>query len=502
MITFSEFLTEAKEMLDISILSADKFLTSAKRIHDFLFTPCEIEAKTDGVKLTVVKVADDGKLSDYIFAYKGNVLYSSEFNYQPTTKIKSEAIGASQFKLVFDHFGKLGKTNIPVGTELQIEYLMSKPTLSAKYTKKHGMVLVGYSTSTWDVQFGKLRTKNAGFRTAKRDKYALELKLNTPLKIFNGILGTEQTFKRGIISPELKSIFDQQKNSVDWNNENNVYNNIKSMFLEVPSVFGGSEEGVIIKQGDIVLKWQQDYQLDQTLRLKNKQMFRADDAEDENAYWDHVKLAAFDLVKNIKPKTEEAALAELSDALKKYQLGFSHPKKSTAIIKDDIQLSAKTLLLKSMKGNNGCLVVGKFRILTSGHYKLISEALKDYDRVAVCVVTGRDTENSRLLRLKQIKQCFGDKCTIVENSTGNLTTILSKVPFNVNVVFAGSDRVADYSRQLKKHLGISVREMPRTASDISATKVIENLSDETFFKKNTPKQIHDLYPRIVKQYQV
>ena len=84
MITFSEFLTEAKEMLDISILSADKFLTSAKRIHDFLFTPCEIEAKTDGVKLTVVKVADDGKLSDYIFAYKGNVLYSSEFNYQPT----------------------------------------------------------------------------------------------------------------------------------------------------------------------------------------------------------------------------------------------------------------------------------------------------------------------------------------------------------------------------------------------------------------------------------
>ena len=83
MITFSEFLTEAKEMLDISILSADKFLTSAKRIHDFLFTPCEIEAKTDGVKLTVVKVADDGRLSDYIFAYKGNVLYNSEFNYQP-----------------------------------------------------------------------------------------------------------------------------------------------------------------------------------------------------------------------------------------------------------------------------------------------------------------------------------------------------------------------------------------------------------------------------------
>ena len=147
-------------MLDISILSADKFLTSAKRIHDFLFTPCEIEAKTDGVKLTVVKVADDGKLSDYIFAYKGNVLYNSEFNYQPTTKIKSETIGASQFKLVFDHFDKLGKTNIPVGTELQIEYLMSKPTLSAKYTKKHGMVL-------WDIPHrpGMCSSENFALRT-------------------------------------------------------------------------------------------------------------------------------------------------------------------------------------------------------------------------------------------------------------------------------------------------------------------------------------------------
>lgn len=500
MIKFSEFLNEAKEMLDISILSADKFLVSAKRIHNFLFKPCTVEAKTDGVKLTVVKIADTGSLTDYIFAYKGNILYSTEYNYQPMTKIKDETIGASQFKLVFDHFAKLGKNDIPVGTELQIEYLMSKPTLSAKYKIKHGMVLVGYSKSTWQVKFGKLTTKSTGFKTANRSEYAKELKLNVPLALFDGILGTEQTFSQGIIASSLRQVFDQTKNSINWSNENNVYNNIKSMFLEVPSAFGGSEEGVVIKQGDIVLKWQQSYQLDQTQRLKNKQAYRADDTDVEASYWDHVKLAAFDLVKNIKPKTEETALAELSDALKKYQIEFGHPKKSVAIIKDDIQLSAKTLLLKSMKGNNGCLVVGKFRVLTSGHYKLISEAIKDYDQVAICVVTGRSTEVSRDLRAKQLKQCFGSKCEIVENSTGNLTTILNKVPFNVNVVFAGSDRVADYSRQLKKQLGVSVREMPRTASDISATKIIENLADETFFKKNTPKQIHDLYPQIVKQY--
>lgn len=130
------YLAEA-DMLDISIASADKFLTSKAKIDEFLTSKVSIEEKLDGVKLTIIKVQEDGNLGDYIIAYKENILYAEEFDYQPMTKIKKESISNSQFKLVLDHFSSLPKNTIPIGTELFVEFLMSKPTLSSNYKSKH-----------------------------------------------------------------------------------------------------------------------------------------------------------------------------------------------------------------------------------------------------------------------------------------------------------------------------------------------------------------------------
>ena len=47
---FRDFLNEAKEQLDISIQSADKYLTSQKKIEELLTSEVEIEHKTDGIK--------------------------------------------------------------------------------------------------------------------------------------------------------------------------------------------------------------------------------------------------------------------------------------------------------------------------------------------------------------------------------------------------------------------------------------------------------------------
>ena len=140
-----DFINESADRLDISILAANKFLNSNKKLEWFFNTPVEIEAKTDGVKVTALKIADDGDLSDWIIAYKGHILYSEEFNYNSDDSIKKSSIGSSQFKIVLDHFKSLGKTSIPVGTELQLEYLMRKPTLSSNYERPHGIVLIGYS---------------------------------------------------------------------------------------------------------------------------------------------------------------------------------------------------------------------------------------------------------------------------------------------------------------------------------------------------------------------
>ena len=501
-----DFITESVsgDRLDISILAADKFVTSEAKMKWFLNTPVIIEAKTDGVKVTALKIADDGDLSDWIIAYKGHILYSEEFDYNSDDKIKSSSIGSSQFKIVLDHFKSLGKTSIPVGTELQLEYLMRKPTLSSNYERPHGIVLIGYSKSTYTEEFGILKTKNSGMKTAKRDIFAKELKLNVPLKIFDGVMSSKEEFERGIISKDLKDSFNRFSEFFDFSNPSDTYNRICAILLSIPSAFGGKEEGVVLKFSDgKILKVQQSYQLDQEKRAQIKNKWKEDDESLESQYWENVKGAAYDIFYRInKNKSLTEMLKEMSSLLKRFEIKFSHSKKNETIIKDDIELNVKTLILKSLKGNNGCLVLGKFRVLTKAHYNLIKLASKEYDKVLVCLVSSKDTAKTESLRLRMLELATKSfkNVKIVKSSNGNLLRIISNSDFNINAVYAGSDRVNDYEKQLKNVLGTHVKELVRTDEDISATKVIQFLDNEKYFKQNTPKEIHFLYSDLLKEY--
>ena len=502
-----DFITESVsgDRLDISILAANKFLNSSKKLEWFFNTPVEIEAKTDGVKVTAIKIADDGDLSDWIIAYKGHILYSEEFNYNSDDNIKKSSIGSSQFKIVLDHFKSLGKTSIPVGTELQLEYLMRKPTLSSNYERPHGIVLIGYSKSTYTAEFGILKTKNSGMNTAKRDIFAKELKLNVPLKIFDGVMSSKEEFERGILAKDLKIAFNKFKEFFDFSDYTDTYNRLSSLLLGIPSVFGGKEEGVVLKFSDgKILKIQQDYQLDQVKRAEIKNKWKESDESSENQYWENVKGSAYDIFYKIdKKKSLSDMLSQMSSLLKRYELNYTHSKKNETIIKDDIELNVKTLILKSLKGNNGCLVLGKFRVLTKAHFNLIKLATKEFDKVLVCLVSSKDTAKTEDLRLRMLESAlkqFGNKVQIVKSSNGNLLRIISNSDFNINAVYAGSDRVSDYEKQLKNVLGMKVKELVRTDEDISATKVIANINNEKYFKQNTPKEIHFLYSDILKEY--
>ena len=500
-----DFINESEDRLDISILAANKFLNSSKKLEWFFNTPVEIEAKTDGVKVTAIKIADSGDLSDWIIAYKGHILYSEEFNYNSDDNIKKSSIGSSQFKIVLDHFKSLGKTSIPVGTELQLEYLMRKPTLSSNYERPHGIVLIGYSKSTYSAEFGILKTKNSGMKTEKREFYAKELKLNVPLKIFDGVLSSKEEFERGILAKDLKTAFSKFKEFFDFSDYTDTYNRLSSLLLGIPSVFGGKEEGVVLKFSDgKILKIQQDYQLDQVKRAEIKNKWKESDESSENQYWENVKGSAYDIFYKIdKQKSLSDMLSQMSSLLKRYELNYSHSKKNETIIKDDIELNVKTLILKSLKGNNGCLVLGKFRVLTKAHFNLIKLATKEFDKVLVCLVSSKDTKETEDLRFRMLEVAlkqFSNKVQIVKSSNGNLLRIISNSDFNINAVYAGSDRVSDYEKQLKNVLGMKVKELVRTDDDISATKVITNINNEKYFKQNTPKEIHFLYSDILKEY--
>lgn len=493
------YLAEA-DMLDISIASADKFLTSKAKIDEFLTSKVTVEEKLDGVKLTVVKVSDEGNLGDYVIAYKENILYAEEFDYQPMTKIKKESISNSQFKIVLDHFAALPKNEIPVGTELFIEFLMSKPTLSSNYKSKHKMVLIGYSKSKYDIKFGKLRTFNTGMLTDNRTKYAKDLKIDVPSLLFKGVMGAVNLFESGILNDKLKAEFNLRKGSMHWNNQEQLVQDIKALFLFLESKYGGTAEGIVATYNDKIIKFQQSFQTDQLERAKIKGNYTEVDKDAEAAYWKNVQGAAFGIVNTIHLSNKiEDMLKELSLIMKKIPIVFTHSKKTEAQIKDDIQGSAKILILKKMKGNNNCLYFGKFRVLTKAHYDIIKRGKRLFDDIVVGLITSKDTSETRDLRKEMLLAAFPD-LVIIENSTGNINTLLKKTPKNINAVLAGSDRVRDYQAQTSSQLGLYVKEIPRTGDDISATKIIDNIDDESYFQKNTPKEIWRLYDKIKKAY--
>ena len=506
----TNLLTESKKgMLDISILNADKYLTSDKKYEEFFTNEVKIEMKTDGVKVTALKVASNGNLDDWIIAYKGNILYNDEYDYNSLKDIKTKSIGSSQFRILLEHFEKVASRakSIPEGTEIFIEYLMNKPTLSSNYKIKHGMVLIASTKSTYKVKNGILVTSPGAFNTSKREEYAKLLGISVPPLLFEGIMGSEIQFEKGIKDNELKKLFNERKNSFHWNDYRLLYQDIKELLLAVESKWGGKEEGEVFTfKNGLLLKIQQSYQVDQEARKLIKQKYKEDDPQKEEQYWKNVRLAAMEISNEIvitKKTGLEKLMPELANKVKKYKIDFKHSKKDEVKIRDDIQLTAKTMIIKRLPGNNNSLIIGRFQPLTKGHQKMIDLALKETDEVYINIVKGKKSEKEKNpfsleLQEKMLKLVYGDKIHIMNSQTGNVITIINKIQDNINWIYCGTDRVQSYKQQLSKMPDIKIREIKRTDEDISATKVREALINDDFasFKKMTDKKMWSLYEEL------
>jgi hypothetical protein len=492
-------LDETEDQLDISILPAEKYLKGRSDIERLLNTNLSIEHKTDGTKLTVVHVANNGNIDDWILAYKNDVIYANEFKYQNSDEIRKNSIGFSQYKIVVDHFASLGKCNIPVNYEYAVEFLQRKPTLSSNYTNPHHMVLIGYCPCQYKVEFGKLRTNSKVMNTEFRDQYADSLGIDTPNKLFNGVMADKNSFEAGIINNNLKKEYDSLKDKINWDDPEVVWSLICEILLNVESKYGGREEGVVLKFGGTILKVQQKYQVDQKARRAIKAKFQMS-PDEEKAYWKSVQDEARKLADQCNTGTFEMRLENLSKLVSKTDFGVTHLVKNTLQIKDDIHLTAKMLIQKELEGNNGCLVLGKFRVLTTGHENVIRTALKNFDRVLVCLVSSKDTNSTKSLRREMLERTFGNKIEIIETTSGFIARMIQKSPFNINAVYCGSDRLEDYKRQCETLLGVSVIEYERDDSAISATKVIANIEDKKFFMASTPKAIHSMYKTLLDTY--
>ena len=482
-------------MLDISIIHAKKFLTNDTKKESFLTSPVVVEHKTDGIKITIIKKDNTGiSENDYIVSYKNNIIYSDEHTFLTKAETKKSSINNAQFSFIWEHLFKLRKNSIPVGTELFIEFLMNKPTLSSNYKQKHGMVLIGHSKSSYKERQGKLITKPSGFDTSKRDAYAKEMKLDAPALLFKGVLGNRKDFSQGIVDDDLRKVY--RSSNINWDDTDAIIKGISQCFLDVESKYGGKEEGVVIKYNDIIIKFQQEYQTDQEARNKIKDQYRGD-LKYEDQYWKNVQTASYEILKKTDEVEMQKALKDVAKELKGYKPSFTHIKKNNEQVIEDIQMTARLILSKRL--NSGALILGKFKTFSLAHFDMIKNATVKYDTVTVAIISSKDTKGTKELRNTVISSCFPD-VEIINNSSGNLFTLMNKSHNEITTVIAGSDRVKEYREMLKKNLGMSVHEIPRTDEDISSSKIIDNIHDYEYFKKNVSKCVLPFYEEYLKVY--
>jgi phosphopantetheine adenylyltransferase len=135
------------------------------------------------------------------------------------------------------------------------------------------------------------------------------------------------------------------------------------------------------------------------------------------------------------------------------------------------------------------IVLGRMSPPTLAHQGIIDHALRKYFKVYVIIVEGKGTSQlaKNFLTFQQRKDLLkitNPKALVIQASTGYLPDIIDAYGIQASVGLAlvvGTDRASDYLKQFKNEkYSVIVDEIPRTAKDISATKVRQALYNNDY----------------------
>ena len=510
------YITEAASgRLDKSIVNADK---AFKKKVEFFFVldktgntlnPREytIEEKFDGVKLNLFRNDEDFDPKDFsknwIVSYKNNIMHPDEFKSVSAKKSKEQGIGITQYRLVFDHLRKHHRhtKSIPKNTEFFIEYMMKKPTLTREYETNHSMVLIGYAHNMKvDKQSDfRIYTKEAVLENKQNAHYAEMLGIESGAVVFEGTIDSYNDLHSGAKNKSLKSAISKNKKFLQKlykdRNWDELYTLVKEIFLEVKSVYGGKTEGVVIKDHltKKTFKFLQDDQHDKDVRANVKSNYKMDDNE-ENNYYTKLREIATEILNDLdlsKPFGE--VIKAISAKVHGYKLPAKiHSKKSLHQVREDLHLTTKMKFEKLKEGWAG--VVGKFRIVTKEHVKMIESAFdKGYNGVTVMIVAGsRDPELAEAS--KQILQEIfkGKSIEFTISKSGNIVSLERKTRNPIVAYICGPDREQDYEKQLKSANSDAVVDVydGGKRGEVSATQAEEALKSNNYDK--LAKIVHEV----------
>jgi len=293
-------LINEKEMLDISILNADKVATNDSKKQTFLSDTYKVEEKFDGTKLTLWrndKDWDEDYEKNWVIAFKNQILYGVEFETVDRKKTKKHSVGVSQYAFIHDHMKTVHKDtkSFPKNTEVFVEFIQNKLTTTRDYENKHGLYIIAHSSASGEIEGGMLKTKAKGFFQDKVEQYSKDLNLNLPPVVFEGTLDSIPNITKGIKNDKLKMVWD--KNKSDYTQ--NPYETVKASFLEFESVLGGKTEGVVLHSKDgMIYKFVQSDQYDGDTRFAKKNQYQAS-PEIEKKYWEEITILQQEIISDL-----------------------------------------------------------------------------------------------------------------------------------------------------------------------------------------------------------
>lgn len=391
-------------MLDVSIKPLLKSVSKPSKAADFITKNIVVVEKIDGTKLTLIRnnlpFDPDDYSRNWIVAYKGNVIYPSEFIGLAgrDSEIKSTALGSSQYKFVHDHLRKVhSKTaHIPHNTEFFVEFVQNKPTITRDYDLKHGLYLVGFGSSEYALTGGHLFS-SASFSSdlSALELYRKTLQLSSFPVVFKGSLSSKKSILSGCIDHGLKTLFKSGFNGTDFSDPLSVVNLANSAFSKLQSSLGGPAEGVVIRiEGEEnLLKVLSADQHSKEVRAAKKARYKGTE-EEESKYWYEVNLFVDEVLESVDFTDTDRFLGYLSQAVYGSKITPSHPVKSKINVQEDLFLTAKLRVLGT--GTQG---VSKIAVIPmaakpyhAGHDSLVRKSIEDGNDSVVILVSTRGRE--------------------------------------------------------------------------------------------------------------
>jgi len=168
----------------------------------------------------------------------------------------------------------------------------------------------------------------------------------------------------------------------------------------------------------------------------------------------------------------------------------------------------KEILEKYSKDTHG-IYLGRFQPLTIAHSNIIKRVSKENKSGTIFLVKGKktsqDKENNPFdedIQIEMIKKVLPANMEVKVIPTGFFINELNQMKYDNFVVYAGTDRIESYKKMVKYSDGknIIIKEIKRTNSDISGTKVRQSLKDNDLdtFKKMTPKEEWGMFDKLRK----